>query len=153
MEISCFSRTLCPMTSAMNLQFVYVEPQKAAQISYGTDLTHQQSSRGCLFWNTASSQELETQVKTAIGPGAGRKTLLSPPIHHQVLFLCQGFKGLLLKAESKRQTWSPGTQRANMLAVHVKTGTLSSMKQPNPKSLFPCLWNKTVLQRLNKEHM
>ena len=65
----------------MTLQFVYTELQKAAQISYGMDLSHQQSVE-----TPASSQELETQVKIAVGPGAGMKTLLSPPILRQVLF-------------------------------------------------------------------
>ena len=82
MEISRFNRTLCPVTPAMTLQFVYTELQKAAQISYGMDLTHQQSVE-----TPASSQELETQVKIAVGPGAGMKSLLSPPILRQVLFL------------------------------------------------------------------
>lgn len=81
MEISRFNRTLCPVTPAMTLQFVYTELQKAAQISYGLDLTHQQSVK-----TPASSQELKTQVKIAVGPGAGMKTLLSPPILCQVLF-------------------------------------------------------------------
>ena len=70
----------------MTLQFVYTELQKAAQISYGMDLTHQQSVE-----TPASSQELETQVKIAVGPGAGMKTLLSPPILRQVLFFLPGF--------------------------------------------------------------
>lgn len=69
-------------------------------------------------------RSLKLSWKQQLDLGAGMKTLLSPPILRQVLFFfCQGFKCLLLEAESQRDRPGFWGHRGLICWLHLQTGT------------------------------